>query len=72
MNKLLLKVLEEAKQLNHLNHVVTSHEAAEMMNLTERHVRRLCATGALTCRLAGKVWLILKSSVESYEGGRWK
>lgn len=49
---------------------LTVGQAAGLMRLTCRHVRRLARGGRLTARRAGRAWLIDPDSAEDYRKGR--
>lgn len=46
---------------------VSVADAAQIMGMNVRHVRRLCATGKLGCIRVGKVFLVIKKSAEAYQ-----
>lgn len=56
--------------MNTLEEVIIPQEAAAILGVHHRHVRRLITEGKLTARNAGGVWLILKSSVLAYDKNR--
>ncbi len=51
-------------------HYITTAEAAKIIGCTQRHVRRLVASGKLIFKQIGIGYLILRSSAEAYDGGK--
>lgn len=49
-----------------LPYEITARKAADMLRLSDRRVRQLCASGDLDGRRDGLVWLIDRASVELY------
>ncbi|XEC96008.1 helix-turn-helix domain-containing protein [Paenibacillus tarimensis] len=58
------------KKSNPLEEVLTAKEAADALEVSQRHISRLCATEKLQCRNAPGGWLVLKQSVEEYNRER--
>lgn len=50
-----------------LDNFVTAKQAAEIMGMNVRYVRRLCASDKLACVRFGKVYLVAKSAAEAYQ-----
>jgi excisionase family DNA binding protein len=46
---------------------VSVAEAAKVMGMHPRYVRRLCAAEKLGCIRVGKVFLVIKKSAEAYK-----
>jgi len=46
---------------------ISALDAAEIMGMHPRYVRRLCASGKLGALRVGKVFVVVKSSAEAYE-----
>ncbi|BBH18712.1 hypothetical protein Back11_00570 [Paenibacillus baekrokdamisoli] len=57
---------------NPLDHVLTTAEVAEKLQVTKRQVARLCKANKLIYREAPGLLLILKESVEEYVSDRRK
>ena len=51
---------------------LTTAEAAEILNVDEGHVRRLCINGTLEADKFGKSWAVKRASVEAYAKNRPK
>lgn len=45
---------------------ITALEAAAIMGMNARYVRRLCATDKLACDRFGKVYMVLRTAAEAY------
>ena len=45
---------------------ITTKEAAELLNVTDAHVRYLLSQGKLEGRKFGHVWAVMRSSVLNY------
>lgn len=45
---------------------ITTQEAAELLNVTDAHVRYLLSQGKLEGRKFGHVWAVLRNSVLNY------
>lgn len=43
---------------------LTAKEAAQILNITDRHVLRLCEAGVLDCTRRGLMWFVSAESVE--------
>ncbi|MCR8928843.1 helix-turn-helix domain-containing protein [Priestia megaterium] len=45
----------------HLDHVIGAKEAAELWNVTEGHMKNLCADGEVVAKKVGNAWVIEKN-----------
>lgn len=46
-----------------LDNIVGTKEAAEILNLSPDHVKRLCRDGKIASKCIGKTWVIDKTSL---------
>ena len=50
--------------------IISTKQAAAILNVSTHRVRVLCQKGRLDCFKLGREWLIRLESVESYERGQ--
>lgn len=53
-----------------LSGIVGTREAAEMLELTPRHITRLAESGELQARRLGREWAISEQSVREFKARR--
>lgn len=63
-------VLEQVRASSRQDDQIGVEEAAEMLGVSPRHVRRLIATGELAATKPGGAWLLTRSEVETYASTR--
>lgn len=50
-----------------LSRYVSAADAAKIMGMHPRYVRRLCAQGKIACVRFGKVFLVVREAAEAYQ-----
>ena len=51
-----------------LSQLMTTEEAAEVWDLSQDHIKRLCSAGIAIAEKRGKTWLLLKDQPKPKQG----